>query len=156
MESSSLWTPIYRKVSNFGNFVSIYIYIYISNSPVKKLQLPRSHIADGFLINPRYGWVRYSSSKRTFPYWKKGRGREKEEEDRQIGSGVDTNYDISKWKCINAAVIHPHQPHPHSYEYTYLSLSPSTKNKKKANHREGREREREFRVADRIYRIYGI
>ena len=28
MESSSLWTPIYRKVSNFGNFVSIYIYIY--------------------------------------------------------------------------------------------------------------------------------
>lgn len=87
MESSPLFGSIYRSVelSNFGNFISIYIYIYVGYAREKARTFPRSHIADGFLINPV--WMgQVFKLKANFPLLKEGGGIG------QIGSGVELRY----------------------------------------------------------------
>lgn len=149
MESSSLWTPIYRKVSNFGNFVSIYIYIYIEFTGEKASTSPKSYrrwVSDQSPV-----WMgQVFKLKANFPLLKEGPGE---------GRGGSSNWIRRRYELryLEMEMYQCGRDSSSSASSTQLRapLSPSTKNKKKSESSRGK-REREFRVADRIYRIYGI
>lgn len=135
MESSSLWTPIYRKVSNFGNFVSIYIYIEFTGE--KASTSPKSYrrwVSDQSPV-----WMgQVFKLKANFPLLKEGPG----EGERGGGSSnwIRRRYEL---RYLEMEMYQCGRDSSSSASSTQLRvpLSPSTKNKKKANHREGRERE---------------
>lgn len=153
MESSSLWTSIYRKVSNFGNFVSIYIYIYIEFTGEKASTSPKSYrrwVSDQSPV-----WMgQVFKLKANFPLLKEGPGEGRGGSSNWIRRRYELRYlEMEMYQCGRDSSSSASS----TQLRVYLSLSLSFhEEQKKANHREGREREREFRVADRIYRIYGI
>lgn len=143
MESSSLWTPIYRKVSNFGNFVSIYIYIYIEFTGEKASTSPKSYrrwVSDQSPV-----WMgQVFKLKANFPLLKEGPG----EGERGGGSSnwIRRRYELRYLEMEMYQCGRDSSSSASSTQlrvYLSLSLSFHEEQKKSESSRGERERERE-------------